>query len=205
MLLVACAPAGSSRSVTQPGRGGQRTRSPVRRSGSDQDLMLATTTSTQDSGLLDVLVPLFEKQTGYQVKTISVGTGAALALGARGEADVCWSTRPLEKEWMARQRDDRRLVMHNDFIIVGPRSRSGGHQGHRPGGRRAEEDRRAKAARSSPAATTPAPTRSSCSCGSRPGVEPKGQAWYIESGPGMGQTLTIADQKRAYTISDRAT
>ncbi|HYL81810.1 MAG TPA: substrate-binding domain-containing protein, partial [Candidatus Acidoferrum sp.] len=87
-----------------------------------QAVILSTTTSTQDSGLLDVLVPMFEKKTGYTVKTISVGTGQALALGAKGEADVCLVHAPdSEKKYVA---DglllNRRLVMHNDFIIVGP-------------------------------------------------------------------------------------
>ncbi len=87
-----------------------------------QAVILSTTTSTQDSGLLDVLVPMFEKTTGYTVKTISVGTGQALALAAKGEADVCLVHAPdSEKKYVA---DglllNRRLVMHNDFIIVGP-------------------------------------------------------------------------------------
>src|SRR5688500_19359884 len=87
-----------------------------------QEVLLATTTSTQDSGLLDVLVPLFEWQSGYRVKTVSVGTGAALALGARGEADVVLVHAPeAEKEWMAQGNGtERLLVMHNDFVLVGP-------------------------------------------------------------------------------------
>src|SRR5947209_18717057 len=73
----------------------------VARTGSDKDLILATTTSTQDSGLLDVLIPVFEQQTGYTVKTVSVGTGAALAIGARGEADVVLVHAPAsELPWM---------------------------------------------------------------------------------------------------------
>src|SRR4029077_12865786 len=89
-----------------------------------QNVILSTTTSTQDSGLLDVLVPLFEKQTGYSVKTISVGTGQALALAARGEADVALCHAPsLEQKYVAEGRmHDRRLVMYNDFLLVGPGS-----------------------------------------------------------------------------------
>src|SRR5438046_1321404 len=104
---------------------------PVLRTGSDKDLILATTTSTQDSGLLDVLVPLFQQQTGYQVKTVSVGTGAALALGARGEADVVLVHAPeAEEQWMAEGNGaERLLVMHNDFIIVGPASDLAGSAG----------------------------------------------------------------------------
>src|SRR5437879_12882663 len=85
-------------------------------------VILSTTTSTQDSGLLDVLVPRFETQTGYTVKTISVGTGQALALAARGEADVVLCHAPsLEKRYLADGTlTHRRLVMYNDFVLVGP-------------------------------------------------------------------------------------
>src|ERR1041385_6069453 len=89
VVLSACAPT----AATQP--------TAVPRTGNEKDLILATTTSTQDSGLLDVLVPLFQQQTGYQVNTVSVGTGAALALGARGEADVVLVHAPAsEVQWM---------------------------------------------------------------------------------------------------------
>ena len=82
-----------------------------------------TTTSTQDSGLLGVLVPLFEKQTGYSVKTVSVGTGQALALAAKGDADVALVQMPsLEKQYVAEGKLlNRRLVMYNDFVIIGPK------------------------------------------------------------------------------------
>src|SRR5207302_2515108 len=85
------------------------------------EVILATTTSTQDSGLLDLLVPLFEKQTGYRVKTIAVGTGQALALGARGEADVVLVHAPeAERDWIVQGNGTARLlVMHNDFVVVG--------------------------------------------------------------------------------------
>src|SRR5258708_13632642 len=86
-------------------------------------VILSTTTSTQDSGLLDVLVPLFEKQTGYTVKTVSVGTGQALALAAKGDADVALVHAPsLEKQYVADGKLlNRRLVMYNDFVIIGPK------------------------------------------------------------------------------------
>ena len=85
-------------------------------------VILSTTTSTQDSGLLDVLVPMFEKQSGLTVKTISVGTGQALALAARGEADVTLAHAPaLEKKYVEEGKmRNRRLVMYNDFVIIGP-------------------------------------------------------------------------------------
>src|ERR1700741_3005314 len=85
-------------------------------------VILSTTTSTQDSGLLDVLVPLFERQTGYSVKTIAVGTGQALPLASRGEADVVLAHAPaLEKKYVAEGKMlNRRIVMYNDFVIIGP-------------------------------------------------------------------------------------
>jgi ABC-type tungstate transport system permease subunit len=88
------------------------------------NIILSTTTSTQDSGLLDVLIPLFEKQTGYAVKTVSVGTGQALALAAKGDADVALVHAPsLEKQYVAEGKLlNRRLVMYNDFVIIGPKN-----------------------------------------------------------------------------------
>src|SRR4029077_9557434 len=88
----------------------------------DKDVILSTTTSTQDSGLLDKLIPLFEKQSGYRVKTVAVGTGQALAMAAKGEADVALVHAPsLEKEYVAQGKLlNRRVVMYNDFIIIGP-------------------------------------------------------------------------------------
>src|SRR5512133_395457 len=85
-------------------------------------VLLATTTSTQDSGLLDALLPVFEKQTGYVVKTIAVGTGQALAMGRRGEADVLLVHAPAEEQKLVDEgfSASRRLVMHNDFVLVGP-------------------------------------------------------------------------------------
>ena len=96
----------------------------------DKTIILATTTSTQDSGLLDVLIPVFEKKTGYFVKTIAVGSGQAMAMGQKGEADVLLVHSPTaEKKFIEEGFGvNRRLVMHNDFIILGlpktrPRSR----------------------------------------------------------------------------------
>ena len=96
-----------------------------------KNIILATTTSTQDSGLLDALLPVFEKQSGYFVKTIAVGSGQAIAMGAKGEADVLLVHSPGdEKKFMDEGNGLRRqLIMHNDFIIVGPAADPGRHQG----------------------------------------------------------------------------
>ena len=87
----------------------------------DKDVILSTTTSTQDSGLLNELIPLFEKQSGYRVKTVAVGTGQALAMAAKGEADVVLVHAPsLENQYVAQGKLlNRRVVMYNDFIIIG--------------------------------------------------------------------------------------
>ncbi len=179
---------------------------PVPRTGNDKDLILATTTSTQDSGLLDVLIPLFQQQTGYQVKTVSVGTGAALALGARGEADVVLVHAPAsEVQWMAQGNGtERLLVMHNDFLIVGPDQ----DPAHIKGDSNALDALRKIADSKAPFVSrgdNSGTQQLELSLWQKDAIDPKGQPWYIESGSGMGQTLTIADQRQAYTISDRAT
>src|SRR3990172_8149434 len=86
------------------------------------EIILATTTSPQDSGLLDVLLPMFEKATGYKVKPIAVGSGQAMTMGERGEADVLLVHAPDSEEtfMVAGHGTDRKLVMHNDFIVLGP-------------------------------------------------------------------------------------
>lgn len=169
------------------------------------NIILATTTSTQDSGLLDVLVPLFEQQTGYKVQTVAVGTGAALKMGEEGNADVLLVHAPSsEKALMdAGFGKERFLVMHNDFIIVGPADDPAGIKGAGP----------ADAFRAFFEKGTPFVSRGDdsgthkmeLSFWAKAELDPAGQAWYIESGQGMGATLTIASEKAAYTLTDRAT
>lgn len=169
-------------------------------------LILATTTSTQDSGLLDVLVPPFEKQTGYRVKTVAVGTGAALQMGRDGNADVLLVHAPAaEKEFMeAGWGKDRFLVMHNDFVIVGPGADPAGIRGSPTA---AEAFRRIAAASSTFISRGDASGthQLELKLWDKAGIDPKRQAWYVESGQGMGATLTIASEKNAYTLTDRAT
>ena len=168
-------------------------------------VILATTTSTQDSGLLDVLVPLFEKRSGYTLKTIAVGTGQALTLGARGEADVVLAHAPeLEAKYMAEGKLlNRRLVMYNDSVLVGP--------AEDPAGMRAVKEAVEAfrlVARSGSRFVSRGDNSGTHTLERRlwklAGVEPKG-AWYIESGQGMGATLVIANDRNGYTLSDRAT
>jgi tungstate transport system substrate-binding protein len=170
-----------------------------------RDLILATTTSTQDSGLLDVLVPAFDAQSGYSVKTVAVGSGAALKLGTDGNADVLLVHSPAaEKDFMAAGSGvDRRLVMHNTFLIVGPAADPAGIKGLTS----ASDAFKKIAASKSPFVSR----------GDGSGTETKelgywkalgitpDPAWYIKSGQGMGATLQIASEKRAYTLTDIAT
>jgi tungstate transport system substrate-binding protein len=168
-------------------------------------VIVSTTTSTQDSGLLDVLVPMFERQTGYTVKTVSVGTGQALALAARGEADVTLAHAPaLEKTYLAEGRMlNRRLVMYNDFVVIGPDDDPAKIRG---------EARAVAALRRIAAAGSRFVSRGDRSgthvlelaLWKQAGVTPAAP-WYIESGQGMGATLGVADDRRAYTLTDRAT
>ena len=169
------------------------------------NVILSTTTSTQDSGLLDVLVPMFEKKTGMTVKTVSVGTGQALALAARGEADVALVHAPsLERKYVEEGKmHDRRLVMYNDFIIIGPEDDPARIKGMP----RAVDA--LKRIAETPSRFVSRGDRSGThllelGLWKQAGIEPKG-SWYIESGQGMGQTLGIANDRRAYTIADRGT
>ena len=168
-------------------------------------VVVATTTSTQDSGLLDMLVPIFERKTGYTVKTASVGTGQALALAARGEADVALVHAPtLEKKYVAEGKlSNRRLVMYNDFVIAGPDTDPAKIKG---------EKTAAAALKKIAGAGARFVSRGDRSgthileqdLWKRAEVTPAA-SWYIESGQGMGATLGIANDRGAYVLTDRAT
>lgn len=167
-------------------------------------ILLATTTSTQDSGLLDVLVPDFEKRTGYQVKTSAVGTGAALAIGARGDADVVLVHAPsLEAGFMKAGNGERRLfIMHNDFIVVGPPADLAKIKG------RLILDALGAIASAQIAFISRGDNSGTDvlekSLWKQASITPS-KPWYVEAATGMGQTLTIASEKNAYTITDRST
>src|SRR6266481_1762358 len=168
-------------------------------------VILSTTTSTQDSGLLDTLVPMFEKKTGMTVKTISVGTGQALTLAARGEADVALVHAPsLERKCVEEGKmRNRRLVMYNDFVVIGPEDDPAKIKGTprvADGLKRIADTQSRFVSRGDKSGTHVL----ELGLWKQAGIEPKG-AWYIESGQGMGQTLGIANDRRAYTITDRAT
>ncbi len=171
-----------------------------------KNVILATTTSTQDSGLLDVLIPIFEKKTGYFVKTIAVGSGQAMAMGAKGEADVLLVHSPAaEKKFMADGNGvERRLVMHNDFIILGPPSDPAKIKGMK----KATEAFRKIAASGS--IFTSRGDNSGTHAKEKDiwkaaGVKYEGEKWYQQTGLGMGQTLAVAAEKKTYVLADRGT
>lgn len=168
-------------------------------------VILATTTSTQDSGLLDVLIPIFEERTGYQVKTIAVGTGQALALGERGEADVLLTHAP-DAELVLVEKgavQNRKRVMYNDYVVIGPASDPAGIKG-RPVAEAFAAIADAGAvfvSRGDDSGTH----KMELSLWRSAGRDPQGQTWYVETGQGMGNTLRIAADRNGYTLTDRGT
>jgi tungstate transport system substrate-binding protein len=170
-----------------------------------RSLVLATTTSTQDTGLLDALVPRFEKQTGLKVKVIAVGTGQALELGRRGDADVLLVHAPEAERQFVQQGHgvERKPVFYNDFVLVGP----------------AGDPARVRQANSAPAALKAIAGAEAffVSRGDDSGTHKKEQAlwrtagvnpagrWYLSAGAGMAEALRMASERQAYTLSDRGT
>lgn len=175
---------------------------------SNPNLILATTTSTQDSGLLDVLIPLFETETGYTVQTVAVGSGQAMKMGEEGNADVLLVHAPASEVTFMENGfgKDRALVMHNDFVIVGPAADPAGVKGMA-----VLEALNAISAgngtfvsRGDDSGTHKAELALWAKAGFDPGTA-AAPVWYLETGQGMGATLTIASEKAAYTLTDRAT
>jgi len=166
----------------------------------------ASTTSTQNSGLFDFLLPLFEKKTGIKVDVVAVGTGAALEIGKRGDADLVL-VHAKEQELQAVKEGafvNRHDLMYNDFVIIGP----------------ANDPLKIKGIKSAPEAFKkiaggggPFVSRGDKSgthtkelaLWKAAGLDPKGKKWYLEGGQGMEKTQRLANEKRAYTLTDRGT
>ena len=208
LLLTACAPAATPAQTAAPPTVAPTAPPTEKPAPTNPELILATTTSTQDSGLLDVLVPMFEDQTGYKVKVVAVGTGQALQMGQEGNADVLLVHAPSsEKTYMdGNYGKDRMLVMHNDFIIVGPAADPAGIKGGAvavDAFKKIAESAASFVSRGDKSGTN----TKELALWKSAGLDPAGKkpAWYIESGQGMGATLTIASEKEAYTLTDRAT
>jgi tungstate transport system substrate-binding protein len=180
--------------------------SPIDAASQENALILATTTSTQDSGLLDVLLPVFKKDTGIFVKTISVGSGQAMMMGKKGEADVLLVHSPAEEKKLTEEGYfiDRKLVMHNDFVIVGPP----GDPAKIKGAKTAAEAFKRIAGSGSlffSRADKSGTHSKELSIWKKAGINPEGQKWYQKTGTGMGGTLNVASEKDGYTLADRGT
>ncbi|MGD0277279.1 MAG: substrate-binding domain-containing protein [Syntrophales bacterium] len=171
-----------------------------------KNLILATTTSTQDSGLLDVLIPIFEKKTGYFVKTIAVGSGQAMAMGSKGEADVLLIHSPdAENKFMAEGNGvNRRLLMHNDFIIVGPPADPAALKGAKSAVAAFRQIAASQSLFMSRGDNSGTHSKEKAVWKSA-GINAEGRIWYKQTGLGMGQTLNVAAEKKAYTLADRGT
>lgn len=209
VLLAACG-GDDADPATPPAAASPRTAtsqpSPAPRPKLGGSMILATTTSTQDSGLLDVLVPAFQSQTGVDVKVIAVGTGAALEMGGRGDADAVLVHAPASEKPYVDRGDlvQGRLVMHNDFVIVGPASDPA----------KVKDVTDLKTAMSAIASIGPFISRGDDSGTHKKeldiwkaaGIDPRSAVKQREeTGQGMGATLNIANQKGGYTLTDRAT
>lgn len=193
LTLGACAPA--TQASTEPA------------APANPNLILATTTSTQDSGLLDVLVPMFQEQTGYLVQTVAVGSGQAMKMGEEGNADVLLVHAPASEVTFVENGfgKDRALVMHNDFIIVGPAADGAGIKGMAviDALKAIAAGSRTFVSRGDDSGTH----KAELSLWKKAEFDPKtvAPAWYLETGQGMGASLTVASEKEAYILTDRAT
>ncbi|MFI7617552.1 substrate-binding domain-containing protein [Nonomuraea terrae] len=169
-----------------------------------KSLILATTTSTQDSGLLDELLPVFTRDSGWQVKTVAVGSGQAIELGRRGEADVLLVHSPAAEEKFVAEggAGARRLVMHNDFVLLGPEADPAKVRGTSSAEamKKIADEQAVFVSRGDQSGTH----SKEKDLWSKAGVTPGG-SWYQSTGQGMGETLRVASEKAGYTLSDRAT
>jgi tungstate transport system substrate-binding protein len=170
----------------------------------EKTLILATTTSTQDSGLLDELLPAFTADTGWKVKPLAVGSGQAIELGRRGEADVLLVHSPeAEEKFVAEgSAGPRRLVMHNDFVLVGPADDPAGIRDV-PAAEAMRKIATAQAGFVSRGDDSGTNAREK-QLWEQNQIVPSGQ-WYRSTGQGMGATLRVASETSAYTLTDRAT
>jgi tungstate transport system substrate-binding protein len=166
----------------------------------------ASTTSTQNSGLFDFILPLFEKKTGIKVDVVAVGTGAAIEIGKRGDADVVF-VHAKEQELKAIEEGyfiDRHDVMYNDFVIIGPSNDPAKIKSMKSAAdafKKIAESGSSFVSRGDKSGTH----TKELSLWKKADREPVGQKWYLEVGQGMEKTQRIADEKRAYTLTDRGT
>jgi len=197
------------------GCAGQPAEPQADQAGETSELVLASTTSTQDSGLFDVLIPAFEKANPeYKVKVIAVGTGEALKLGETKDADVLLVHAKADEEKFvaAGYGTERRDVMYNDFIIVGPEADPAGAKaaadisatmnGIKDAG---EAGKTVFVSRGDDSGTHKKELKLWAAAGVEPTPTPEADEWYLSTGQGMGETLKITSEKQGYTLADRAT
>jgi tungstate transport system substrate-binding protein len=174
--------------------------------GAATDILCSSTTSTENSGLFGYILPIFEQKTGIKVKVVARGTGAAIEMGKRGDADVVFvhakeqELKAVKEGWFVNRHD----VMYNDFVIIGPQ----------------DDPLKIKGTKSAAAAfkKIAAGSMNFVSRGDKSGthtkelalwktagINPRGQSWYLEVGSGMEKTQRVANEKRAYTLTDRGT
>lgn len=169
-----------------------------------QKVILATTTSTVDSGLLDVLKPQFEKDTGYELTIVSVGSGQAIAMAEKGEADALLVHSPTDEKTVEEKKVviNRQLVMHNDFLLIGPADDPAKVKGKKTedGFKAIAESKALFVSRGDKSGTH----KKELGIWEKAGIKPAGD-WYQETGTGMGQTINVAAEKNGYTLTDRAT
>jgi len=170
------------------------------------EVILATTTSTADTGLLDAILPMFKAKTGYDVKPIAVGSGAAKAMGDRGEADVMLlHAKDYELDSVnSGSGINRTLIMHNDIVVAGPPDDPAGIKGMASSVEAFKKLAAAKVTvitRAMNSGTDLAESKIWAAAA----IDPVGQSWYIQSGQGMGASLLVASEKGAYCLTDRGT
>ena len=169
-------------------------------------IRMASTTSTQNSGLFDYLLPIFEKKTAIKIDVVAVGTGASIEIGKRGDADVVF-VHAKEQELKAVEEGffvNRHDVMYNDFVVIGPTSDPAKIKGIKSAAdafKKIAESGKPFVSRGDKSGTN----TKELSLWKKTGIEPAGQKWYLEVGQGMEKTQRIADEKRAYTLTDRGT
>jgi tungstate transport system substrate-binding protein len=169
-------------------------------------IRMASTTSTQNSGLFDYLLPIFEKKTGIKIDVVAVGTGASIEIGKRGDADVVF-VHAKEQELKAVEEGyfvNRHDVMYNDFVIIGPTNDPAKIKGMKSATdafKKIAESGSSFVSRGDKSGTN----TKELSIWKKANIQPAGQKWYLEVGQGMEKTQRVADEKRAYTLTDRGT
>jgi tungstate transport system substrate-binding protein len=169
-------------------------------------IRMASTTSTQNSGLFDYLLPIFEKKTGIKIDVVAIGTGASIEIGKRGDADVVFvhakeqELQAVQEGWFVNRRD----VMYNDFLIIGPPSDPAKVKWLKSAADAFKAIAEAESSFVSRGDKSGTNTKE-LSLWKKVGIEPVGKKWYLEVGQGMEKTQRIADEKKAYTLTDRGT